>query len=154
MNYKFTNITKYSLLLLVLINLISLVFFEKSLYYLHNLNQTKYISEVSYDLKKFNLSYLDGMGIFPRQSFIPCFVSPDDSASNYGCTENIQNTKADIIILSGRLASITGTDISNKNYETAAPLLFISKTKKNELIKSSLSKHENLGLPTLLFGFN
>jgi hypothetical protein len=150
-------IKKCILMLLAIINISSLLFYEHSFIYNTNISQLKYVHSISVLLDKYSLNYLDGMGVFPRQKFITCFISPNDNASNYNCVDRMKRAEPDIIILTGRLASYTGIDISeytNERYDPAAPFLFLSKKVNNKSLLDSFGKHENLGFPPLLFGFN
>lgn len=102
--------------------------------------QLNYIKKIGRIVSKNNLSYLDGMGILPRQNFIPCFVSPDDDNSNNSCFDNIKKNSAEVIIVTQRL-NFLGTDLFvelEKNYTQVFPSFWIKNTYKTPYLESKI----------------
>jgi hypothetical protein len=122
---------------LKLVGLMAFTLIAPSLYYgafnsyASNQSQLKYISEMSRVLSDSRLSYLDGVGIFPRQQFIRCFASPDDEIANAWCTERIQNAEADVVIITGRLNAFVKNSsqilAQDENYRELGSTSYIKK---------------------------
>lgn len=88
----------------------SLVGFKQIDYYNSNAAQLEYIGRVIKVIDKYNLTYIDGMGILPSQKFIPCFISPDDEAANSSCSGFLAQKTPDVVIATSRL-NYLGTDL-------------------------------------------
>lgn len=120
--------------------------------YPSNITQLSYIKETSHLLDQHNFSYLDGMGIFPKNKFIPCFISPYDDLANSSCVEKITDAVPDIIIVTSRLMFL-GTELFvaiEKKYIQIYPNLWIKKEKVIEYIFTPITLDRSL-VPVLIF---
>lgn len=153
---KFTNlkIVSLSLLHIAFCYTIRYYSFHEVIYY-SNLQQIKFIHYVSYWLKKNNLTYLDGMGTLPKQNMLNCFISPNDYAANNSCLEQISNSNADVIILTGRLAYLNNLIFTSieTNYTQLQPNIWIQKKYSYLLTTDELTPVKNL-VPLFIFGFD
>ncbi|MBC7742201.1 MAG: hypothetical protein H7061_08390 [Bdellovibrionaceae bacterium] len=96
------------------------------------------------------LTYIDGMGILPRQRNLGCFISPDDYESNQSCLDLVNQHKPDVVILTTRLASYL-TDLSlltKANYVEQGANFYI----KKELAGQSPADELIWVPPVLIFG--
>lgn len=156
-NYtKFTNLKFVSIALaqIAFCYTIRIYSFHEVIYY-SNLQQIKFIHYVSYWLKKNNLTYLDGMGTLPKQDMLNCFISPNDHISNNSCLEKINNSSADVIILTGRLAFLNNLIFASieKNYTQLQPNVWIQKKYSYLLTSAELTPVKDL-VPIFMFGFD
>jgi hypothetical protein len=123
--------------------------------YRSNIAQFNFIEKTSVLLQKQNYTYLDGMGIFPRQRLTPCFASPNDEASNGNCVEKLERATADIVIITHRLFSlgqIVFTE-TERNYTQIRPNVWVRQNNLNSDVKKDidLQINQNQSLPLLLF---
>ena len=112
--------------------------------------QLKTIGRIGETIAKHRLSYLDGVGLLPRQKNLGCFISPDDFVSNSACLNQIAKGIPDAIIVNPRLLSeMKSSELIDKSgYEEIGPNFHV---KKNLIFDF---KGENLTWdpPNLLFG--
>lgn len=114
-----------------------------------NTAQFAFIDKVTQQLGPYQFTYLDGVGIFPRQNNTNCFVSPDDWKSNSHCTELLNNSTADIIIHTQRLSQLLPLGaLPNKNYRAIGANVYLN-TKHHD--DTQLSK--DIPPAVLVFGF-
>lgn len=148
---------RLSVALLILVQILNILFFsykEKFPLYTSSYQQFLFINLGSRIMTKYGFSYLDGMGIFPRQKFIPCFVSPEDLEANVGCLNRIKSHEAESIIVTQRL-SFLGEEIFKLiaiNYVQIRPNFWIEKKSINRLEKNEMDVLSG-PLPILIFGF-
>lgn len=125
-------------------------------FYDSNLPQFKFIRLSSELISANHLSYLDGVGILPRQKFYRCFVSPEDTSSNNNCTYLIGKETPDVVIVTNRLLFLN--TVTNRNifetiqskYTQIYPNLWI----KNKKLTTKLLEEKNLeyiDLPVIIF---
>lgn len=101
-------------------------------------SQLRFIKAVAPILENNNLSYTDGMGVFPRQNFSRCFISPDDTGANSNCLKQIIEKRSDAVIVTGRLfylGEIVFKSIEI-DYEQILPNVWIKKEKINSEIEA------------------
>jgi hypothetical protein len=96
--------------------------------YRSNLSQLRFVSHASEFIKRYNLSFIDGIGALPRSKNMNCFVSPSDDIANHFCTLLVQKGTPDIVILTSRLMWLIGpNDIIDKKYNHLGKNIFIRK---------------------------
>ncbi len=108
----------------------SIFYFNRTVSYIsHSKEQLSIIEEISKFVRDSRFSYLDGMGILPRQNNVGCFASPDDYASNSSCVERIKAAQPDVVILSTRLMMIDPniSSIISLMYNEMGPNLYLRK---------------------------
>lgn len=112
--------------------------------------QLEAIEKISKVISQNRLSYLDGMGLLPRQNNTGCFVSPEDFQSNESCRTQIFQGTADSIIFTTRLMSlgVESAVIEKLGYESIGPNLYVKKSLVAALKKSDM----NWPAPALIFG--
>ena len=126
-------------------------FFPRVLYH-SNFEQFLYIKQTSQLLTENNFSYLDGMGIFSKNKFIPCFVSPNDDFSNGFCISSINEATPDVVIVTSRLIHF-GSELFTtleKNYSQIFPNLWIKNDKITKEISDSIDLNKR-PVPVLTF---
>ena len=116
--------------------------------------QIDYIKKVSQLIETNNLTYLDGMGILPRQKFIRCFVSPNDDIANGFCLNNVNLGTPDAIIVTQRLAYFGPAlfELIKKNYTQVLPNLWI-KTSFTSLVSKENIDLWSIAPAIYIFGF-
>lgn len=115
--------------------------------------QIEYLKSASQLLSTYKLTYLDGMGILPKQSLKPCFISPDDELANTTCLIFIKESLPDVVILTQRLSylGMQVFDELNKNYVQIKINTWLRKDLQNKLnIDVNLN---NLAPPMFIFDF-
>lgn len=121
--------------------------------YASNSTQLSYIAKASALVHKNRLTYLDGEGILPTQTYLPCFTSPLDSIANQGCLDMLNRNHPDVVIVTNRLM-ILGNVIFNlvqKDYTQIYPNLFIRNEYVTEDVKSRIDLGADVGLPIIIF---
>ncbi len=148
---------KIALGFLVLLQLLNIGLFtdrENFPLYVSNRSEFLFIKSASQILATHHLSYLDGMGMFPKQKFIPCFVSPDDADSNLNCLRQIKNSAAESIVVTQRRMFL-GEEIFkqlDQHYDQLKPNFWIIKNKFSQIPPSEIDL-ANGPIPIFTFGF-
>lgn len=145
---------KKILLSTVVISLLSIwINIQFFINYRSNFDQFKFIKSASHLVNKYQLTYADGMGILPRQSFLPCFSSPGDEDSNTTCLDILRTNRSQVVIVTQRFLTIGFHEFSNLNayYTQVLPNFWI----KNENFKVLPKEAINLNtIPVPAFIFN
>lgn len=145
---------KLVLIAVQLLYVLGTIFFTKiNLNYNSNHDQISFIQSSSRIIEKNNLSYIDGVGILPRQKFTACFVSPDDDFSNTNCFNQIFNLSADAVIITNRIF-LLGEQIFTyiePAYEQILPNFWIRKDKINSDILKVKNLNPTTNLPITIF---
>ena len=118
-----------------------------------NFEQIRFIKKMSAFLKQNQFNYLDGEGVFPRQTFLPCFVSPDDDNSNNSCFNRMKEMHPDTIIITNRLFFL-GEEIfkiAQDNYEQIYPNVWVIKAKITQEISAQRNLDNKNPLPIIIF---
>ncbi len=126
---------------------------DKEPLYDSNSLQLSYIAKASALVHKNRLTYLDGEGILPTQTYLPCFASPLDTMANRGCLDLLKNNEPDVVIVTNRLM-ILGDGIFKiiqQNYTQIYPNLFMKNEYVTEDVKSRINLSGDMGLPILIF---
>lgn len=146
---------KYILISYLMIQLTITFWSKQNIIYNYSthLNQTKFISLISQFAEKYDMTYLDGMGLLPRNNFIACFVSPDDTFSNQHCISKLTDSTPDIIIVTSRLFYLGESifKIIELNYDQLGPNIWVKKTKITPDVKESAKIFETNLIPMILF---
>ncbi len=123
------------------------------LFYESNLQQLHYISQASALLHKNRLSYLDGEGILPKQTYVPCFASPLDSIANQGCIDMLKRNRPDVVIVTNRLIAIGEIifTLLHDDYTQVYPNLYMLNEYVTEDVKARINLKGEMGLPILIF---
>jgi hypothetical protein len=131
----------------------SLKLYDNVPLYFSNSVQLSYIAKASALIHKNRLSYLDGEGILPTQTYLPCFASPMDSAANRGCLDMLSRNLPDVVIVTNRLMIVGDTvfEIVQKNYTQIYPNLFMKNEYVTEDVRSRINLGAEVGLPILIF---
>lgn len=134
--------------------LIPLVIFNQLVINYNSFNeQYKFISQISPIIGENDLTYLDGMGILPKQKLVHCFVSPDDYSSNLNCLSTLQNHNVDSVIVTSRLFTL-GEPIFKSiesGYEQILPNFWIKKERLTLPILQKKNLESPSALPILIF---
>ncbi len=117
--------------------------------YRSNSAQLNFIDKISKQLGPHHFTYLDGMGLLPRQNNVNCLVSPNDWQSNTFCEEIIRNNTADIIIQTQRLSQrLPLGALPNKSYHAIGANVFL-----NDRRKQNITLTQDTPPASLVFGF-
>ena len=133
----------------------SMIGINEGRFYHSNAAEFDYIGRVTKIIDKHNLTYVDGTGILPKQKLIPCFISPDDEAANYACSNFLANKIPDVVIATSRL-NYLGIDLYKaieSEYSQIIPGLWL-KNKYKSLVSEN-NTDLSASLPAVfLFGFD
>lgn len=149
------NCPKYILFSYALIQLIVTFWSKQNIIYSYSthFNQTKFISQVSQFAEKYSMTYLDGAGLLPRNNFIACFVSPEDTFANQHCMNKLNDSTADLVIVTGRLFYL-GEEIFKileLNYVELGPNIWVKKNKSSLVVKEYAKTIDTSLIPMILF---
>lgn len=121
--------------------------------YISNSVQLGYIAKASALIHKNRLTYLDGEGILPTQTYLPCFTSPLDSIANQGCIDMLNRNHPDVVIVTNRLMILGDIvfRLIEKDYTQIYPNLFMRNEYVTEDVKERINLSAELGLPIMIF---
>lgn len=122
-------------------------------FYQTNLTQLKFISKISDVVHRNKLTYLDGIGILPKQTYLPCFVSPLDAMANNYCISLLKEKKPDVVIITNRLLGLGDQifQLVQNGYTQLYPNFYVL----NEYVTDEMKKQQDLsdknGVPVFIF---
>lgn len=123
------------------------------IFYESNFTQLRYISKASSLLHTNKLTYLDGEGILPKQTYLPCFSSPLDSIANQGCIDMLKRNRPDVVIMTNRLMAIGEVifTLVQNDYTQIYPNLYMLNEYVTEDVKRRINLNSDIGLPVIIF---
>lgn len=149
--YKYQKHFNFILYFSLIANLIYNLYLPTQAHRFLNLKNPQFetIRLISSILEKHNLTYLDGMGLFPRQKLIGCFVSPDDDVANKSCIDSIQNQVSETILVTNRLMGLEFdfNHLEEMGYMALGPNFYLRRDISNQL---KLEK-QTWPIPSLIF---
>ncbi len=114
--------------------------------------QLKFVTVASKLIRKNKFTYIDGMGILPRERFYPCFVSPNDNFAKERCLK--PSFKPDVVIITNRFASLGDQvfEYVKNDYTQLFPNFWVLNTSINEKIKAQINLElDQKNLPIFIF---
>jgi hypothetical protein len=135
--------TRAVLLIAFIMSGVGIRSFFKFDFYRSSSYQFKYIKYTAPILKQYNLTYIDGIGIYPRQNLgnQPCFSSPTDNVSNNNCLSRLKKQDTDVVISTSRLTYVDPNvpKMIENDYIQILPNFWVKKEIQNKFkIKTDL----------------